>query len=467
MSVTNEPMKQLSCDVAIIGAGSAGLAARRAAAEAGAKTLLIESGPGGTTCARVGCMPSKLLLAAARAARDMREAGQFGVGLNGVVRIDGAKVMGRVQRERDRFVAAVRKDVAAIPAKEKLKGHARFSGPTTLTVDDHSLVQARAVVITTGARPAVPAALLLACGERVLTHETVFDLTELPVSLAVIGAGPLGIELAVAFARLGVRVAVFDEGRIVGAIADPVLQAMVQAELGRELGIHLGVSVEARRIGKGDVRASWSNGEGQTSSSSFQYVLSAAGRPPTVDGLDLQMTGLDLDDHGVPIFDPDTQRCGRSAIFIAGDADNRRPVLHEAAAQGELAGANAARLPKIDKRPPGVALAIAFTDPDMAIVGGGFDPKREKDWAIGCSDDNGRARVDGRRPGILRVYARREDQVIVGGEMFGPDVEHLAQMLAWVTQLEMTVDAALALPFYHPTIQESLRAALRDAKANL
>ena len=460
-------MKQRSCDVAIIGAGSAGLAARRAAAEAGAKTLLIESGPGGTTCARVGCMPSKLLLAAARAARDSREAGQFGVGPNGPVTIDGAKVMGRVGRERDRFVAAVRKDVAAIPAKEKLTGHARFSGPTTLTVDDHSLVETRAVVIASGARPAVPSALSEACGERILTHETVFDLRELPASLAVIGAGPLGIELAVAFARLGVRVAVFDEGGIIGTIADPVVQAMVQAELGRELGIHLGVSVEARRIGKGDVRVSWRTGDGSTSSSSFQYVLSAAGRPPMVYGLDLQMTGLYLEDGGVPAFDPDTQRCGESAIFIAGDADNRRPVLHEAAAQGELAGTNAARYPKIEKRPSGVNLAIVFTDPDMAIVGNGFDPTKEKDWAIGCSDDNGRARVDGRRTGLLRVYVRREDRVVVGGEMFGPDLDHLAQMLAWVAQLEMTVDAALALPFYHPTIQESLRAALRDAKAKL
>ena len=467
MSVTNVPMKQLSCDVAIIGAGSAGLAARRAAAAAGARTLLIESGPGGTTCARVGCMPSKLLLAAARAARDMREAGQFGVGPNGRVKIDGARVMKRVQRERDRFVAAVRKDVAAIPAKEKLKGHARFDGATSLTVDDHSRVQARAVVIATGGRPAVPAALAEACGERMLTHETVFDLPRLPASLAVIGAGPLGIELAVAFARLGVRVAVFDEGRVVGAIADPVVQAVIQGELGRELGMRLGVSVEARRIGRGDVRLSWRTGAGATSSSSFQYVLSAVGRPPTVDGLDLQMTGLDLDDHGVPTFDPNTQRCGDSAVFIAGDADNRRPVLHEAAAQGELAGANAARLPKIERRPPGVALAITFTDPDMAIVGDGFDPKREKDWAIGGSDDNGRARVDGRRPGVLRVYIRREDHVILGGEMFGPDVEHLAQMLAWVAQLGMTVDDALALPFYHPTIQEGLRAALRDARAKL
>ncbi|HEY5070642.1 MAG TPA: dihydrolipoyl dehydrogenase [Caulobacteraceae bacterium] len=460
-------MKQISCDVAVIGAGSAGLAAHRAATEAGAKSLLIEAGPGGTTCARVGCMPSKLLLAAARAVRDMREAGRFGIGSGPEVRVDGHAVMARVQRERDHFVAGVRKDVAAIAARHKLTGHARFDGPTSLTVDDHSKVQARAIVIAAGARPIVPGSLAQACGDRVFTHETIFELPTLPTSLAVIGAGPLGIELAIAFARLGVRTAVFDDGETIGGIADPVVQAAARTGLGCEVALHLGVEVEARRIGAGDVRVSWRRKAARASCATFQYVLSAAGQPPALDGLDLRMAGLSLDAHGIPAFDLSTLRCGESAVFIAGDADNARPVLHEAAAQGELAGSNAALYPKIRKHPPGVKLAVVFTDPDMATVGEGFDPDQQRQWAIGCSGDNGRARVDGRDPGILRAYVRRKDSVIIGGEMFGPQVEHLAQMLAWMAQLELTVEAALALPFYHPTVEESLRSCLRDAKSRL
>ncbi len=460
-------MKQISCDVAIIGAGSAGLAAYRTAVEAGAKTVLIEAGPGGTTCARVGCMPSKLLLAAARAARDMRAAPQFGVGSRAKVRIDGAAVMARVQRERDDFVASVFRDVAAIPAKDKLAGQARFDGPTSLTVDDHSRIQARAIVIAAGARPSIPGALTEACGDRVLTHETVFDLHALPKSLAVIGAGPLGIELAVAFARLGVRTAVFDDGEMIGGVADPVVQAAARERLERELTMHLGVKVEAERPGASDVKVSWRAKQGRARSAMFEYVLSAAGRPPALDGLDLKMAGVELDAHGVPVFDLSTLRCGDSAVFIAGDANNARPVLHEASAQGELAGSNAARDPKVEKRPPSENLGIVYTDPDMAVVGEGFDPKQEKAWAIGCSGDNGRARVDGVDAGVLRAYVRREDSVIVGGEMIGPRVEHLAQMLAWMAQLELTVEAALALPFYHPTLEESLRACLRDAKRQL
>jgi len=458
-------MKTISCDVAIIGAGSAGLAAHRASASAGAKTLLIEAGPGGTTCARVGCMPSKLLLAAARAARDMRAAAAFGV--QGKPRIDGRAVMARVQRERDHFVAAVLKDVAAIPARERLAGHARFAGPTTLTVDDQSRVEARAIVIACGARPTIPPELARACGERILTHETVFDLADLPRSLAVIGAGPLGLELAVAFARLGVVTSVFDPKRSVGGARDPKVQAKLREALGREIDFHLGVSIEAKRNRAGDIAVSWTDEAGHKGRRVYQYVLDAAGRPPALDGLDLNMAGLDLDPHGVPLFDPLTQRCGKSAIFIAGDANNARPVLHEAAAQGALAGTNAARFPKIERRAQGVNLAVVFTDPDIAFVGEAFDPGKVNGWAIGCSDDNGRARVDGRGAGILRAWARRADGVIVGGELFGPDAEHLAHLLAWVIQLGIRVDTVLDLPFYHPTLEESLRTCLRDLREKL
>ncbi len=458
-------MKTLTCDVAVIGAGTAGLAARRAAADAGARTLLIKAGPGGTTCARVGCMPSKLLLAAARAARDMRQAAIFGV--HGKPRIDGRAVMARVPAQRDHFVAGVRTDVAAIPAREKLAGHARFAGPTTLTVDDHARVEARAVVIATGARPTVPPELARACGERVLIHENVFDLTDLPKSLAVIGAGPLGLERAIAFARLGVRVAIFDSGHAVGGVRDPKVAAAARAAFGQELTFHLGVNIEARRDRAGDVAIAWTNAGGEKRRGTFPYILDAAGRPPALDGLDLNMSGLELGPRGIPLFDPQTLRCGQSAVFIAGDANNARPVLHEASAQGELAGTNAARYPRIERRPPGVEFSVVFTDPDLAFIGGGFDAKKQSEWAIGCSDDNGRARIDGPAAGVLRAYARRADDVIVGGELFGPDVEHLAHLLAWAAQLEMTVGAVLDLPFYHPTLEESLRSCLRDLRDKL
>lgn len=454
-------LKRRTCDVAIIGAGTAGLAAYRAAKATGAKVLLIEAGPGGTTCARYGCMPSKLLLAAARSARDVKDADAFGVRVEDLA-IDGKAVMGRVRRERDHFVKGVLDEVAGIPTSDKLQGRARFSAPDTLTVDDHTLVEARSTVIATGARPVVPSDLAEACQERVVTHETIFDLKTLPRSLAVIGAGPLGLELALAFARLGVKLTVFDDGDTIGAVRDPVVAEAVSDQMRRELLIELGVTVVAKRNADGDVLVSWKDTCGKSRRRIFDYVLVATGRKPALDGLDLDQAGLKCGEDGVPLFNPANLRCGRSSIFIAGDANDDRPVLHEASLQGELAGRNAAHSSRLEKRAPMPSMAVVYSDPDIASVGPGWDEEAAKGWHVGCSDDVGRARVDARPSGILRVYADAKSGALIGGELFGPDVEHLAHLLAWAVQLKMTAKDALRLPFYHPTMEESFRTALRD-----
>src|SRR5438477_12998558 len=154
-------------DVAVIGAGTAGLAAYRAARAAGARALLIEGGAYGTTCARVGCMPSKLLIAAAEAAHAIERAPGFGVHAQGGVRIDGRAVMARVKRERDRFVGFVLDGVEAIPAADRVRGHARFVDAHTLEIDGEARIRARAVVIATGSRPTVPPQLA-ALGDRLV-----------------------------------------------------------------------------------------------------------------------------------------------------------------------------------------------------------------------------------------------------------------------------------------------------------
>ena len=147
-------MNNVAVDVAIVGAGTAGLNARREAEKAGKSWVLIESGPYGTTCARVGCMPSKLLIAAAEAAHHARHAKQFGVGTS--VQIDGVAVMKRVRKERDRFVGFVVEGTEKLPEEKRIRGRARFTGPTTLVVDDHTTVQAKTIVLATGSSPWTP-----------------------------------------------------------------------------------------------------------------------------------------------------------------------------------------------------------------------------------------------------------------------------------------------------------------------
>jgi dihydrolipoamide dehydrogenase len=206
-------MKAMQVDVAVIGAGTAGLAAYRAARSAGASAAIIEGGDYGTTCARVGCMPSKLLIAAAEAAHAVGKAPGFGVHVDGVVRIDGREVMDRVRRERDRFVGFVLREVQDIPDADRIRGHARFVNNHTIEVADHTRVMSKSIVIATGSRAACPDSFR-ALGGRLIINDDVFNWHDLPNAVAVIGPGIIGLELGQALHRLGVHVAV-----LVGAAA--------------------------------------------------------------------------------------------------------------------------------------------------------------------------------------------------------------------------------------------------------
>jgi len=454
-------MRTLTVDVAVIGAGTAGLRARAEAAKRGARTVLIEDGPYGTTCARVGCMPSKLLIAAADAAHAVTAARAFGVEV-GSVRVDGAAVMARVRRERDRFVAGVLQSVEAVPDVERLRGTARFVAPHVLAVGDELRVEARAVVVATGSAPWVPDSLAPA-GDALVTSDQVFELPALPASLAVVGTGVVGLELGQAFHRLGVRTAFFSRGERLGPSTDPEVQAAVRRGLGRELPLHLGVQVSASRADDGGVVVRWSTEDGDRHEARFDRLLCAAGRRPRVAQLDLARSGAALDASGQPVVDRQTLQCGQGALFFAGDVTAYRPVLHEAADEGGTAGRNAADFPRVLALQRRVPLQIVFTHPQIALVG---TPHRDLDpTAVEIGqvdyDDQGRARVVGENLGLVRVYALRKCGTLVGAELFGPRVEHTAHLLAWSVQAGLTVSEALAMPVYHPVIEEGIRTALR------
>lgn len=453
-------MRELACDVAIIGAGTAGIAAHAAATKAGARAVLIERGPGGTTCARVGCMPSKLLIEAGRAAHDARGTGPFGVA-TGEVRVDGRAVMNRVRALRDDFVASVFEGLDRIPADLRIAGTARFSDPTTLLVDDHTRIAAGAVVIATGSTPSLPPPLR-AVADRVLTTDTLFEIETLPESLAVLGAGPVGLELAQAMARLGVQVTLLDPADAVGGARDPKIASCAAALIGADVTLHLGTTVEtAEAVGDG-IRLTWRRDSGETTSATFARVLAAAGRPPNLSDLGLDAAGLALDEDGLPDFNPRTLQCGTAPIFIAGDANQEHPVLHEAQRQGWIAGGNAARFPQVEAPPPWPAFALVFTDPQIAAIGRAFDAEEARDWVIGETSfaDQGRARAMDRAAGLIRVYAEPDGR-ITGAAMIGPGVEHLAHLTAIAVQEGWDAATFLDRPFYHPTLEEGLQSAVK------
>ena len=461
-------MKFVTVDVAVIGAGTAGLAAYRAARARGARAVIIESGPHGTTCARVGCMPSKLLIAAAEASHAIDAAPGFGVHVDGAKRVDGREVMDRVRRERDRFVGFVVEGVGRIPADDRIEGRARFVDRRTLEVDGHTRVTARAIVIATGSRPAIPA-MLAAAGDRLVVNDDVFSWETLPRSVAVFGPGVIGLELGQALSRLGVRVVVLGRGGRVGPLTDPVVRDAFLEAISD--GLYVDPDAHVKRVARitEGVEVEYTRVDGTVRVESFDWLLAATGRRPNVDGLGLEALRLELDANGVPGFDPATLRVGDTNLFIAGDAANFIPLLHEAADEGRIAGDNAASLPETTPGHRRMPLAIVFTDPQVAIVGPGFDKLAPGTFEAGevSFADQGRSRVMLRNRGHLRVYADRATGRFLGAEMAGPAAEHIGHLLAWAAANRMTVASMLEMPFYHPVVEEGLRTALRDLDAKL
>jgi len=461
-------MEIRNVDVAIIGSGSAGLNARREVEKAGGQPLLIESGPYGTTCARVGCMPSKLLIAAADAAHDVAQANRFGIDVAGGWKVDGPKVLERVRSERDRFVGFVVDETESLPGEQRLIGHARFIGPTTLDVDGHTRVEAKSIVIASGNSPVIPPPFD-SIREHILINDDIFELEDLPNSMAVIGTGIIGLELGQALHRLGVSVVFFSPFESLGPFTDPEIKKATHKILNCELDLRLNCEMLEAIPENDGIRLRFRDRQGNEYDKLFEEVLVAAGRRPNVADLNLDNAGIELDERGQPSWDPRTAQIADKPVFMAGDISGHIPLLHEASDEGRIAGANSMLYPRVAAHVRRTPLAIAFTDPQMGMVGLRYTDLELDGVEIGevSFSNQGRARVMGRNQGLLRVYGDRECCSIIGAEMIGPRVEHIAHLLAWITQERMTVIRALQMPVYHPVIEEGLRTALRDLAAKL
>ena len=460
-------MKTRYVNVAVIGAGSAGLTAFREATKWPQDVVLIEGGPYGTTCARVGCMPSKLLIAAAEAAYAVQEAPAFGIEA-GQVSIDSRAIMDRVRRERDRFVGFVVDSVEAIPETHRIRGYAKFVNDHELEIDGQTRVHAKRIVIATGSSPTWPP-LLKDLGDRLVINDDIFNWTSLPRSVAVFGVGVIGLELGQALHRLGVDVRLFGVRGNVGPLSDPDVLGAAKDAFSDEFYLDPDANVLSVDRTDNGARVAYENKSGTREIADVDFVIAATGRTPNTAGLSLDNTTLPLDERGVPVFDAMTMRIGKSHVFIAGDVSNERVVLHEAADEGRIAGRNAAQYPRVRAHRRSSPLGIIFTDPGLAMVGQSYAELDGQDIVIGEAsfEDQGRSRIMLRNQGLLRIYASAKSGLFLGAEMAGPRAEHIGHLLAWAHQSGMTISQMLDMPFYHPVIEEAIRTALRDTKSRL
>ena len=465
-------MKELQTDVVVIGACTAGLSAYRNAKQFTQNVLMIESGPYGTTCARVGCMPSKLLIAAAEAAHSIEMAPAFGVHSSKPV-IDGKAVMARVKSERDRFAGFVVEAVDEIPSEDKIRGYAQFLDANRVQIDDHTIITAKRFVIATGSRPSYPG-VFNNFGDRLIINDDVFDWDDLPESVAVFGPGVIGLEIGQALHRLGVKVKLFGVGGAIGPLTDPVVKDYANTVFAEEFYVDTDSNVSDMKQVGNKAELTYTDKQGVKHTEQFDYVLAATGRVPNTDKLWLENTGIDLDERGVPLADAHTMQCGNSHIFIAGDASNMIPLLHEASDQGTIAGQNAGRYPHVRAGLRRAKIAAVFSDPQIAMVGESFKEISQRLGSCDCFEigevsfeNQGRSRVMLKNKGHMRVYAEHGTGLFLGAEFIGPQAEHIAHLLAWAVQNKMTVPQMLDMPFYHPVIEEGLRTALRDLNAKL
>ncbi|RFF26296.1 MULTISPECIES: dihydrolipoyl dehydrogenase [unclassified Wenzhouxiangella] len=441
----------------ILGTGTAGLSAWKQARDLTDDILMIDPGPLGTTCARVGCMPSKSLLQVALDHRAARRLHRDGLLTGPAGELDGAAVMQRVRELRDRFTAG------PVRAVEKMgdgfiRGAARFVAPDCLEVDG-TRYSADAIVVAAGTKPFVPKPWR-ALDDRLLTSDDLFEMPDIPRRVGVIGAGAIGCEIGQGLAMLGSEVHLFGRDQRLAGIADSQINDVMHEALSGELHLHLGEDARPEPTPNG---VSIHFGEERIE---VDLVIAAIGRRPPIEDLGLDRLDVPADDKGLPRIDPASLRAGDAPVWFAGDINGIRPIMHEAADEGRLAAWHALH-PDAECMSRRTPIGIVFTEPQVAWAGQRGDDLSGEALTGECDfSRQGRSIIKGYEHGLMKVHADPDGR-LVGGEMACAGAEHLAHELAWLIQQEVNVIEALQLPFYHPVLEEGMRTALQDIRRQL
>ena len=442
--------ERIEADLCIIGAGSAGLSVAAGAAQMGARAVLIERGLMGGDCLNFGCVPSKALLAAAKAAASWRDSAGFGIhALPSQMDWNGVRA----------HVASVIAAIAPHDSVERFEGlgvrvikaEARFTGPDTLTAGADT-VRARRFVIATGSEPLLPS---MAGLDQVpfLTNETVFSIETAPRHLLVLGGGPIGCELAQAHRRLGAEVTVIEMQRILpkddedatSVIRHSLLRDGVRVIEGAKAvgveGVERGVTVEIEL-----------NGSRERLSGS--HLLIAVGRKPSVAKLNLEAAGVAVDKSGIRV--DDRLRSTNHRIYAAGDVSGGPQFTHMAGHEAGIVLRNALfRLPaKVERR---AVPWVTYTDPELAQVGLTEAAARAQGEDVVCvrSDygESDRARAERAGDGFVKVVATRRGAVL-GATIVGRNAGEL--ILPWVLAMQhrlgLRAMASVIAPY--PTLGE-------------
>ena len=445
-------------DICVIGAGSGGLSVAAAAAAFGVSVVLIEKGEMGGDCLNFGCVPSKALLAAARQAQTLRQGAAFGI-----ADVEPTVDFAAVARHVEATIAEIAPNDSAARftalGVQVIRAEACFVDRRTVAAGDR-LIRARRFVIATGSAPRIPPIPGLA-QVAFLTNETIFALRKRPAHLLVIGAGPVGLELAQAFRRLGSEVTVIEAARPL-ATADPEAAAVVTGALARE-GVRLlapATVVEARKQGRSGVRLLVETA-GREHRLDGSHLLVAAGRRPNVEGLGLDVAGIAYDEKGIAVGN--RLRTTNRRVYAVGDVAGGPQFTHVAGYHASLVvRALLFRLPiRVD---PTIIPRVTFTDPELAEIGSSEAEAEARGilahvlrWPF---SENDRARTERRTEGHIKVLADRRGRIL-GASIVGSGAGEMIGLWGLAIGQRLTLkDMAGWLPAYPTTGEIGRRAAI-------
>ncbi len=449
-------------EYAVVGAGTAGLGAYSRISRHSDSVVMIQDGPYGTTCARVGCMPSKLLITASDYAHHAETGSFFGVSASH--NVSGQRVFERLRDERDnKFVARNLSYVAKIPAHHKMEGRAEFIAPGHLKVGGKDEVIAEKIILAVGSRPFVPD-IFDPVRAYVCTSDTVFEIDTLPKSIAVIGLGVIGLELGQAMHRLGVKTTLFGRSGQVGTLTHPSLKSLASELFAADVPMYPAGTFEKTWEDNG-AWVAYRKADGELVEEVFDMILVASGRVSNIDKMNLPAAGISVDTIR-NAHDPHTLRYGDHPVFVAGDATDSLPVWHEAFDEGRHAAENAMQFPQASQAKRRTPLFICFTDPQMALVGLSYEELLSREVVVGDLPFEASPRhvVWNKTQGRMHVYLEPVTGQILGAEILGYQAEHLAHILALAITHKMTAKQVLEMPIYHPSAEELLRDVLENAE---
>ena len=442
-------------DVIVIGGGSGGYAAADTAQSAGAKVAIVDPGPLGGLCILRGCMPTKTILRSSDIIALMQRAGEFGLSASGIQ----ANLAAIIDRKNTliREFADYRIGQLKDPRFTLIQDKATFISPNEIEAGGKRL-SAKSFIIATGSVINQVAVLGLE-DTGYLTSDDALELKERPESMIVLGAGPVAVELAQFYQRIGTQVTLIQRSPHILSSTDEDLARPVEARL-REEGMSVYTSTKLQQVSaEGNHKTVRFMHEGKEKSVSATCILDALGRRPNVDGLNLDAAGVEMGQRGIGV--DGTMQTSQPHIFAVGDVNGLHEIVHIAIQQGEVAAWNATHL---DQTPREIGerltTTVVFTDPPVASVGlTEKECRKKKIEYLAASypfNDHGKSLCLGETHGHVKLLCDPKSGEIIGGHITGPEAGELIHQLIAIMYYKGTVKDLLTMPHYHPTLSEIL-----------